>query len=282
MKLHVSLFLLTTVFAGTSMSIDNINKINYSDFTVVDNSTNNNYINDEAFKYIKLCYADIDFSSTFNQGDLTTYEFYKQKYLQLLSCKTKFTDKNNNKYYINEYKELNLANESESFNPSDYIYYFFDADNDGNPELCITDETRFIYIMKYKADTDEIVLWHEPEATYTKLLGSRKLWFYSMTSPIYYRFYQLDEAGEIKCKVTFYVEARHDETIYMLTLPFENTQTPDYIQKQSIKKDSGIYYQVTEEQWHELTENYFKNKELSKENIKEVTFTFDELFESIN
>jgi len=38
------------------------------------------------------------------------------------------------------------------------------------------------------------------------------------------------------------------------------------------------FFRVTEEQYNELTTDYFKAIELAEENIKEVSFTYDELF----
>jgi hypothetical protein len=44
-------------------------------------------------------------------------------------------------------------------------------------------------------------------------------------------------------------------------------------------KGNGTYYfRVTEEQFNALTKDYYEAAKLSRENIKEVTFTYDELF----
>lgn len=265
------------------------------------NSKDSVFINEQAFEYIKDCYNNIDFSSDFKQGDLKLYDFYKKQYLKLLNCEATFkVDDTGEEYFINEYGEMNYVNSNGqstyngflgSYDPINYIYYFFDADNDTLPELCITDETRFIYIMKYNSDSDEFILWHEVPPSWIKLLGSRKLWLYSGTSPIHYAFFQLDQNGNIEFTIRYYIEQRNNQenndikTIYMLTLPefsdnIENVEIPENIKRQSVEKDSHIYYRVTEDQWNELTKKFFEEKEASKENIKEVKFTYDKLFNS--
>lgn len=42
---------------------------------------------------------------------------------------------------------------------------------------------------------------------------------------------------------------------------------------------SGRYYfRITEEQYLELTKDYFETEHTAKENLKRVTYTYDELF----
>lgn len=253
------------------INIDNNMEDNGNNISIDENSDNDaDYIDNETFDYIKECYDNIDFSSDFKTCDSSVNEQYKKQYLRLLDCDVKFRVKDTDEeYYINQYNEMNCGDE---YDKKDYVYYYFDADNDSLPELCITDETRFIYIMKYISYSDEFVLWHEVDTTWIRLLGSRKLWLYSGTSPIKYAFYQLDQNGDTEYTVMFYIEERYKqesnetETVYMLTLP------------EFSHEDSHCYYRVTEEQWNELTENFFEEKEISKEKIKEVRFTYDELF----
>lgn len=69
---------------------------------------------------------------------------------------------------------------------------------------------------------------------------------------------------------------------YLLTLPEYSDKTddieiPNDIKAQSIEKDSH-YYRVTESQWNELTKDFFTQKNLAKENILKVRFTYKELF----
>jgi len=46
-----------------------------------------------------------------------------------------------------------------------------------------------------------------------------------------------------------------------------------------INDDTRVYYfRVTEDQYNELTKNYFLARELATDKIKEVRYTYDELF----
>ena len=235
----------------------------------------NEFIDNCAFEYINKIYSDIDFSSDFKQGNHSVYSNYKAQYLKLLECKIPFKS-NGMEYYIDKYIYGD-------YEPEKYIYYFFDVDDDSSPELCIENEVGHIYIMKYSPVSDEVILWHETSSSWTELLGSEKLWFYSGTSPIKYAFYSLDKNGNIKYSVWLYIESSQSETKYLLTLPEYSDKTddieiPNDIKAQSIEKDSHYYYRVTESQWNELTKDFFTQKNIAKENILKVRFTYKELF----
>ncbi len=237
--------------------------------------SDNEFIDGKAFDYIKRVYADIDFSSDFKLGNKDIYDSYKEQYLKLLECEIPF-ELEENTYYIDEY----IYGEYE---PKNYNYYFFDMNNDSLPELCIEDKSGIIYIMAYSPVSKKIRLWHETASSWTELMGSEKLCFYSGTSPIKYAFYKLDNTGDTEYSIYLYIEPSKSETKYYLTLP-EYSKYNDYmnipkeIKKYSLEKNSHFYYKITENQWNELTKELFKAKEASKENIKKVKFTYDQLF----
>lgn len=146
-------------------------------------------------------------------------------------------------------------------------------DDDGLPELCIENNMGYIYIMKYLPISDEFILWHETSSSWIELLGSRKLWFYSGTSPIKYAFFSLNENGDVDYSVYLYIDPLQAETKYLITLPefsdcSKALNVPDDIKSQSIEKDSHQYYRVTQSQWDELTKDFFTEKNVAKENIK--------------
>lgn len=254
-----------------------ISNVSHSGLSSVNTSNSySEFIDDCAFEYIYKIYSDIDFSSDFKQGDYSVYANYKAQYLKLLEGKIPFKLKKGKKYYIDEYIYGD-------YEPEKYIYYFFDMDDDGLPELCIENEVGYIYIMKYLPVSDEFILWYETSSSWTELLGSKKLWFYSGTSPIKYAFHSLDKNGYIEYSVWLYIEPNKSETKYMLTLPEYSNKTDDIeipkdIKAQSIEKDSHYYYRVTESQWDELTKDFFAEKNIAKENIAKVKFTYGELF----
>lgn len=247
------------------------------------------FISEKNYELLKDAYNQIDFSGEFEKGDSDNFDFYISQYKRLVSREALFFDKRTQKeYYINEFQEMTL---SDIYDAGDYIYYFFDMDVDGTPELCVTDERRFIYIIKYNPGSDEFVLWHEVYTTWIRLLGSKKLWFYSGASPVEYAYYELDYSGEEECSIRFYIEEFFNEekqkidVVYLLTLPKykdkgQNSEMPESMINQAVikKEPDYFYFRVTEEQWNELTDDFFESKELSKENIKEIRFTYDELF----
>ena len=144
------------------------------------------FIDDEMFGIIKDSYSKIDFVGEFKKGDTSAYDFYKEQYLRLLKCEAPFFDRQTQKeHFINEFGEMNYTHigphliynleYSDIYDPANYIYYFFDMDGDGMPELCVTNEVRFVYIMKYIPETASFILWHEIPPSMTVLMGSGKL-----------------------------------------------------------------------------------------------------------
>ncbi len=262
--------LFMVIMVGTCIS-----NVSHSGLSSVNTSNSySEFIDDRAFEYIYKIYSDIDFSSNFKQGDRSVYVNYRAQYLKLLEGKIPFKSKGK-KYYIDEYIYGD-------YEPEKYIYYFFDMDDDGSPELCIENEVGYIYIMKYSFVSDEFILWHETSSSWTELLGSKKLWFYSGTSPIKYAFHSLDKNGSIEYSVWLYIELNKAETKYMLTLPEYSNKTddieiPQNIKSQSIEKDSHYYYRVTESQWDKLTNDFFTEKNLAKENIAKIKLTYKDL-----
>lgn len=264
--LFMIIIVVTHIFNVSTFELSRINTSN----------SPNEFIDEHGFEYINNIYSDIDFSSDFKQGDQSVYADYKNQYLNLMNCKIPFKSEGK-KYYINEYMDG-------EYEPEKYIYYFFDMDDDNLPELCIKNKVGFIYILKYESEFDEIILWHETTfSSWYELFGGKKLWFYSGTSPIKYSFQKLDENGQIEYCIWLYIEPTESETKYLLTLPefsdkADNIDIPKNIKAQSIEKDSHYYYRVTESQWDELTKEFFTEKNIAKENIAKVKFTYKELF----
>jgi hypothetical protein len=261
-----------------------------------------NYVDDGVFEIIEEVYGKIDFCGKFEKGDEEGFDLYKNQYLRLLKCEVPFFDKQTQKeYFINEFNEMNYnyagphliydGEWSDVYDPNNYIYYFFDMDGDGNPELCVTNESRFVYIIKCELDLSRFTLWHEI-TDWTSLLGSKKLRYYSGTHPIRWAYVELDQYGNEECRVLFYLEDYYDEgknqddTLYALTLPEFTDQSKNFQSNVSIKHqaffadqyDSQYYFRVTEEQWNELTKYFFDARDLAEEDINEVRFTYDELF----
>lgn len=161
---------------------------------------NIDYINNDAYEIINAAYKEIDFFGIFKPGNVELYDYYKEKYNKLLKCEATFPDKETKKnYYISGFKEMDFTYSNNStycgtkdiYDYNNYMYYFFDIDCDGKPELCVTDEARFIYIFKYIPNSDSYILWHEIPPSGIHILGSRKLWYYGGGTSVEYAFYYL-------------------------------------------------------------------------------------------
>ena len=103
-------------------------------------------------------------------------------------------------------------------------------------------------------------------------------------------FYELDGEGNEECTVYFFSKriynSKSDESyeVAMVSLPKYAAFNQEDIMTELTShayysKEQGTYYfRVTEEQFNVLTKDYYEAAKLSREKIKEVTFTYDELF----
>ena len=162
------------------------------------------FVSDEKFKEINNAYKEIDFFGEFEQGNKEKEEYYQEKFHQLLKGEVKFTlSKEANEYYLretqyslNEYLGLKTypGNEEElTFVPEDHLYYFYDINKDGIPELCINPKEgkRYYYIFQYIEETDEIILRHKRYKSYYPFMGTKKTTCHIPgTIKDYYQFYE--------------------------------------------------------------------------------------------
>ncbi|WP_313259744.1 hypothetical protein [Lacrimispora sp.] len=247
------------------------------------------FADDNTFRIIKNVYGNINFYGEFNKGNIELYDYYKEKFIQLLNCTVKFKHiERGEEYYLNEYGCFKPYN-NETFNLREYNYCFFDVNNDGAPELCIQ-EGSSSYIFKYIPQTDDFVLWYELFPSNYQLNGTRKVRWEGLGSGLSGVFYELDAEGHEECTVYFFSKriynSKTDESyeVAMVSLPkyaaFNQEDIMLELANQAyFSKGNGTYYfRVTEEQFNALTKDYYEAAKLSRENIKEVTFTYDELF----
>lgn len=242
-------------------------------------------LNDEEFDYIKEVYEKIEFSHEFKKGNTEDYNYYLEQYKKLLEEEVGFLDpKLQEEFYISKFGEL-----SHDYDKGKYLYYFFDMNGDDSPELCISDGTRFVYIFSYEPISEKIILWENLNTTYVKLLGSLKVYYMRPGAiDLKNEFIQLNCDGIQECSVMFFEKgfvSKENETAYMVSFPEGETEDA----KHSFLKENkdiaylGVnndipFFRVTKEQYNELTDDYFESIKLSRESIKEVTFTYEELF----
>lgn len=243
--------------------------------------SNMNYIDIDMFESIQSVYAEIDFYGKFNEGNLQSYDYYKEKFRLLINNEVKFIEKDTGKeYYLNEYNEMcNYA-------PDVYTYLFFDMDGDDDPELSIHDT--FTYVFKYIPDSNQYILWYDMGSGYYEMIGSQKITWerWGTGTGALYAFYKLDINGNEEYSVTFlekeiYNSGDQAEYIHLINLPrYANKRMTMEMKEHGyyVKDTECYYFRVTEDQYNKLTKDYFKAGVLAEQNIQKVTFTYDLLF----
>lgn len=103
------------------------------------------YAEEETFRKLKIIYDGIDFTGEFKKGNTEVYDYYKVKYAKLLNGEKKITDRDGKEYNL-EYYGYSI----ESLLSADI--YYFDMDEDGLPELCLSKNSTLI--IKYMSDPD--------------------------------------------------------------------------------------------------------------------------------
>lgn len=244
-----------------------------------------NFVNEDVYTDIKEAYSDMEWSSEFERGNVGSYDSYKEIFRGLVDNKRNYYNPRTGKnLFLKDY----LGTEDYSDFP-ELKFYFFDMDQDGYPELCLKD-MRFLLIFKYDSEQDRVLLWtNYMENSYFSLMGSRTVLYDRFETS--QTFYKLDEYGRIIYSVSFeersYGKEEEEETqiAYFVLLPEyeeEDKQieiTDEMKQYGYVDADTGTYYfRVTEEQYNELTEEFYQAKQLAEQEIEKVTYTYDELF----
>ena len=238
------------------------------------------YASEEIFETIKAAYKEVDFLGEFREGDLETYEEYKRIFFELLQGTIPVVNRQTNEEkYMGEY-EIFWG----EYNPNHNSYYFFDADGDGFPELGVEYNTRR-YIFKYDFKEEEIILWYPNERDIC--IGTGKVQWHGNDQ--YFGFYQLNEDGEKVCSTFLFSSWYSAETsLYMAMLPKYADANKEVDITEEMKM-TGVYaqmseqwfFRITEEQYEELMVPYWEAYFQAQEEIKKVTYTYEELFGSL-
>lgn len=220
------------------------------------NTNHESYIDVKLFEKIKTVYNTIDFLGSYDLGDVSTYEIYKKKYKQFLQGEQPVIDKyTGESLYIWE-SELN------NYKIDQFTYYYFDMDGDNYPELCIQDEVSTLYIIKYEAKTDEILLWMRSVRAPIYVLGTKKL-IHTEKDGSGEAYIELNENGEWE----FSLWLKKEMGTFFITFPHyydelnKEKELSDEIRKQGFFNEHQklYYFRVTEQQYNELSENYEKS-----------------------
>ena len=238
------------------------------------------YADDETFEFIKGVYAEIDFRGEFKSVNSEIYDEYREIYQRLIQCEVPFRDKTTEKeVYMTE-----LDGFRDKYDVNDYKYYFFDADEDDLPELGVRSDSGETYIFKYNPDEGEYRLWYSMGSFWYLLLGSRKVvWPWDGK---YLSFYQLDQDGNEECETFFMVrDFNEEESLCVVMIPKyaekeREVKVPEEMKVQGIhtRSTEEWYFRVTKEQYDELCQPYWDAYDSAEEEIKEVTYTYEDLF----
>lgn len=247
---------------------------------------NMDFVDDATYAFLKKTYDEIDFYGEFQTGDLSVYDEYIEAYRKLLNNEIPFIVQDSyyrpgigESLYMREYSKIQRGDE---YDPDELTYYLFDMDGDGNPELCIHDRGAS-YIFKYDMQSKEMILWLAVDGLWESIHGTLSL--RNDYGGLDHWLCRLNAGREVVFGVRFMEEAfwSNGEIAYMVTLPFyENKEieiTMDMKKQAYFDEEVGRYYfNVTEEQYDELTKNYFLASDLSEEELEKVTYTYEELF----
>lgn len=241
------------------------------------------FIDENIFKVISEVNSGINYYGAFENEDIADSKSIMEKYYNAVI---------GNEAYIDIPKEKGyLEGKFNTIRPDECTYYYFDMDKDGIRELIISDNTRYVYFFKYDVINNEIELICTTRTT-IQLLGDNKISDWRGGVGFMYSYYELDKDCEMKSEIRFYSESyinnkihREDE-VFMVGFP-EDSEVIEKLKKMPKERKVEVYYddftgthyfKITEEQYNQLTEDYFKSKKEAEENIKKVTYSFDDLF----
>lgn len=238
-------------------------------------------VEENIYAVIKSEYEKVDFSGNFELGE----NVFHEEYLKLLQCNVPFVvPETGEEIYLNQLGQLDSFM-LDSYDLEALEYYYYDIDGDRISELGVTDGVNFICLFDYDVQNGQMVLWQDLCSTWYRVMGTGKVFWNNGGNDIV--FYELDEQGNEKLSVYFYSEEFYNrekdtaEIRYMVALPqYSDENEQRNISQHAAYYDEGqqlCYFSVTKEEFEELTEEYFKAEQESKQNIKEVSHTYQEI-----
>lgn len=253
------------------------------------------YVDAEGLEFIRQAYEKVDFEGQFMQGDLDSYEEYKEFYFKLINNDVPIQNmETGEETYLKDFKDI--AESLEIYKDMDYSqmllrcdYFFFDMDGDQFPELGIRNEYdhNAVYIFKYNTETEKCALWYVLGNDYYEIFGSKKVaWLWD--GGRYIAFYQLNADGKTECE-TFglFTCFNSEESLYMVMLPIysegESIDISDWLKEQGVysQSEEQWYFRVTEAQYEELMAPFWEAYYKAEKESEKVTYTYEELFGSL-
>jgi len=243
------------------------------------------FVDEEIFDMIRAAYEEMKYSAEFEKGNLEVYEEYKQKFWCLLQNEVPFRDRETGKeIYIKDWTDA--EGEAALSEIRECVYYFFDMNGDGLPELCIDNHVETV-VFAYDPDTDQYILW--ARLGEKDIVGTRKaVWNPAHVDHIC-DFFQLDPYGNLELETLFWAEffngygGRAD--INMVMFPNyadkeKRWEITEEMKQQGVLEESSRqwFFRITDEQFEELEKPYAEAIKLARERSKQEEYTYEELF----
>lgn len=241
-------------------------------------------VNEKTYKKIADICSNIDFMGNFKSIDLKEDSFYRGQYLKVLKGDESYIDR------LEEKGESDLV-EFDPKNIKEYTYYYFDMNGDEVPELIISDDNmKYTDIFSFNTKTNKVELLDIEKAGSSFFLGNNKMGAWYDGTGLTYEFYDIDKNGNKNSKIFFYSEGylnditKQEEAVYMVGFGEGSEEIENYkslakeMGEQLFEENSTYFLRISKEQYDQVTQNYFKSRKAAEENIKKVTYTFDELF----
>lgn len=176
-------------------------------------------------------------------------------------------------------------------NMKEYTYFYFDMDGDSVPELIVSGgDMRFIYFFSFNTKINKVELFDYEYAGYYYFLGNNKMGAWYNGTGLSYEFYEVDKNANRNYKICFHSEGyfnditEEEDAIYLVGFGEDSEEFENYISlakemgEQLFERSGRYFLRISKEQYDQVTQDYFEAREAAEENIKKVTYTFDELF----
>lgn len=240
------------------------------------------FVDDEIYEKIKTVYSVIKWDGEFERGNEDEFEYYRRKFREFLLFERTFIDsETGEKLTLKDFPPIKIPDGIEAtYDMESYKYYFFDMDGDGAQELCIP-EVSFWAIFKYDKNKDEIILWKRLDASFYYLGGSRIIFW---SNGELNTFCELNDDGTEEMTVKFFSCSYENGTVYCVEMPQYINEEEQIKFSKEVKRQCyydrwarTYFFRVTEEQYKELTKDYYKMKDRVQEGSEEVTYTYEEM-----
>lgn len=239
------------------------------------------FVDEEIFGLIWEAYKEADYTVGCEKGDLSVYEDYKQKFWRLLQNEIPFWDRETGKeVYIKDWTDSRGIAKIKYIEQC--IFYFFDVNGDGLPELCVSGGHTAVFA--YDAAVDRISLW---SWTGPEITGTRTGAYYPNHATEVCQFFRFDADGDMEFEILFWAEHSdlYHYDINMVMLPNyadrdKRWEITEEMKQQGVYEESSgqWFFRITDEQYEKLEKPYVNLLSLAYSRRRECAYTYEGLF----